>query len=169
MAEETGEAAAGKKKGKGGLLIGLALFLAVGGAAVMVGFVGFPGKATHAAGHAEAAPEHDEKPMTTVMLPVPQLLVNLSDSAGNRLLQSTWTVQIGTRDAAAMASLGPELLPRIQDQMIKVLSSLRSDEIAGGANKEFVQTRLKDALNGSVFKDRDEKVEALFFTEFVVQ
>lgn len=166
-AEESSSADENKKKGGAlGLVAGAVLVL---GSSVAVGILAFP-SAPHgqeAAEHEEAAEE--ELPDTTVLLDVPQMLVNLADSNGIRLLQVRMSLELACKDAGKTQTRFNEILPKVQDRIIKLLSSLTNQDIDGGTNKEFVQTRIKDVLNLGVLRDEDFKVADVYFTEFVVQ
>jgi flagellar basal body-associated protein FliL len=156
--------------GKGTLIGGIVGVLLVVAGGVAVGIVGFPGAAKHDDSNEHQDPMVDpEANKPTVLMSIPQLVVNLSDTTSKHLLQSTWSVELTATDVAAATSKFTEWLPRVQDQMIKVISSYRSVELEGASNKEFVQTRIKDSLNSTVFKAEDAKVRNVFFTEFVVQ
>lgn len=156
--------------GKATLIGGFVGVLLVVAGGVAVGIVGFPGAGGHDAKDEHPDPMVDAEALKpTVLLSVPQMVVNLSDTTGKHLLQSQWTVEIAATDAAAASAKFGEWLPRVQDQMIKVISSYRSVELEGGTNKEFVQTRIKDSLNASVFKAEEAKVRNVYFTEFVIQ
>lgn len=166
--EAAGAAPAGG--GKATMIGGLVGVLLVVAGGVAVGIVGFPGGNPHEAKNEHPDPMVDpEAAKPTVLLTVPQMVVNLSDTTGKHLLQSQWTVEITTSDVAAAETKKTEWLPRVQDQMIKVISSYRSLELEGGSNKEFLQTRIKDGLNGTVFKTEESKVRNVYFTEFVIQ
>ena len=164
MADEEKPAAEPEaKKSKKGLVAGVAvaLFLIVG--AVTVGLVGLPGQKQ------EEVVVPADPVLATVDMPVPQLLVNLADRGAHRLLQSTTTLELSTPDELATSGRFNDLLPRVQDQMIKLMSSYHVEELEGGANKEFLQVRVKDHLNATVFAEDAEKVTQVFFTEFVIQ
>jgi flagellar basal body-associated protein FliL len=156
--------------GKGTLVGGIVGILLVVAGGVAVGIVGFPGAAKTDGDTGHQDPMVDpEANKPTVLMSIPQMVVNLSDNTSKHLLQSTWTVELAATDVAAATAKFTEWLPRVQDQMIKVISSYRSVELEGASNKEFVQTRIKDSLNGSVFKNEETKVRNVYFTEFVVQ
>lgn len=160
--------------GKATLIGGILGALMVVGGGVAIGIAGFPGPKKKDEEHAEEvhvekaeADAHAAQPK--VAMPIPQMVVNLSDTNGRHILQSAWTLELVAPDATAASGKFNEWLPRVQDQMIKILSSFRAFELDGGANKEFLQTRIKDSLNAGVFKAEEAKVEAVYFTEFVVQ
>lgn len=131
------------------------------GAAVTVGVVAFP----------DATSEQMTGPPPTerIQFPVPQVLVNLSGGGGRRLLQATLSLDLATADVAKATATFNELLPKVQDQLIKVLSSFTEADLDGRTAKESVQTRIKDHLNRGLFQDAGVVVENIYFTEFVVQ
>ena len=129
---------------------------------VTVGVVAFPDGDTESA-------VVEEVPAKKIVLPVPQVLVNLQDSDTSALLQTTLSVELETRGGGDAQSEFSELLPRVQDQLLKVLSSFSASDIDGGASMSFVQTRIIDRLNEELFKGEDTKVTNIFFTEFVIE
>lgn len=159
---------AGPKKGGAmktiiGLSVGI-LFLV--GSSVAVGLLAFPKPVKPEEGHEE--PKKPVEPVVMILAPVPKIIVNLADSKGLRLLQAEMTLELEAKDATAEARF-QEVLPRIQDRLIKVLSSLTSDDIDGGTSKEFVQSRIKDHLNLGVLREEKFKVTDVYFTEFMIQ
>jgi flagellar basal body-associated protein FliL len=169
-AAEASASGGAPSSGKATIIGGFVGVLLVVAGGVAVGIVGFPGGPNRDPKKEHVDPMVDETAVKpTVLLSVPQMVVNLSDTTGKHLLQSQWTVEIAATDVGAATTKFTEWLPRVQDQMIKVISSYRSVELEGGSNKEFVQTRIKDALNATVFKSEEAKVKNVYFTEFVIQ
>ncbi len=155
--------------GKATFIGGLFGVLLVIGGGVAIGIVGFPGK------HHEPKEEHHD-PMVdpeakkpSAVMTVPQLIVNLSDTSGKHILQSQWSLEVTATDIAAASTKFSDWLPRVQDQMIKIISSKRSIDLEGQQNKDFLQTQIKDRLNESVFATEEAKVRGVYFTEFVIQ
>ncbi|MFG0319947.1 MAG: flagellar basal body-associated protein FliL [Planctomycetota bacterium JB042] len=167
--EAEGSAAEPRKGGGMKTLIGLVvgvLFLV--GSSVAVGVLMFPSEepAGEAGEEGEAVPV---EPATKILAPVPEILVNLADSKGLRLLQATMTLELEAKDGTAAEARFQEILPRVQDRLIKILSSLTSEDIDGGTSKEFVQSRIKDHLNLGVLREEEFEVTDVYFTEFVIQ
>jgi flagellar basal body-associated protein FliL len=156
--------------GKAGLIGGAIGMLLILGGGVTVGLIGMPGSGAKESKPVVADPLLDPYAgKSAVMLAVPQMIVNLADVESKHVLQSTWSLELMAIDAAAAQAKFPDLLPRVQDQFIKLLSSYRSIELEGASNKDFLQTRIKDTLNAMIFAEGDVKVRAIYFTEFVVQ
>ena len=162
-AEEAAPPAGGKKK-LIGMIVG-ALFLV--GSSVAVGLLAFPDAEPTGDGASEEATPVE--PLAVVLSPLPQILVNLVDSKGLRLLQATITLELETKDATATTARFGEIMPKVQDRLIKILSSMSSTDIDGGTSKEFVQTRIKDHLNLGVIREEEFTVTDVYFTEFVIQ
>ncbi len=168
-APEGGGTEAEKKKGGGlktliGLVVGV-LFLV--GSSVAVGVLMFPNQEPAGEeGHEEEVPV---EPTTKILAPVPEILVNLADSKGLRLLQATMTLELEAKDGPGAEVRFQEILPRVQDRLIKILSSLTSEDIDGGTSKEFVQSRIRDHLNLGVLREEEFEVTDVYFTEFVIQ
>lgn len=159
------------KKGGGakklvGLVVGV-LFLV--GTSVAVGLLAFPDHAPKGEAGEEPAEAAPVEPVAKILAPVPEILVNLADSKGIRLLQATMTLELEAKDAPAAEVRFQEILPRVQDRLIKILSSLTSEDIDGGTSKEFVQSRIKDHLNLGVLREEKFQVTDVYFTEFVIQ
>ncbi len=156
------KAATGKAARGGGLLapLGLAAFSLA--AAVIVGVMAFPD--SDGGGAQEQAPQRSR-----IILPVPQVLVNLSQSERKDLLQATISVELETDDEAEAQGRFNELLPRVQDQLLKILSALKTDDLDGSTSMESLQTRIMDRLNSELFARGDPRVTSVYFTEFVVE
>ncbi len=144
-------------------------FLAVAGGAiavvaiaVVVGVMGFPDESAH---HVTEA-----KPVTKpTLIGLPQVVVNLANSKGLRLLQCTTTIEVTAADIPAAESSFARTLPRVQDLMIRQLSMLTAEELEGAASKDLIKQRITDELNQRLFATEEFKVTNLFFTEFVLQ
>lgn len=144
----------------------IAMIAAIGGfvivAAGTVGFLMFP----KGGGHAE---EVHEAPKARSLMPIPQILVNLSENRSQRLLQATMSIEAQADTESEISDRFNADLPKIQDLLIKVLSAYTSEDLEGSINKEAVQARLVRALNDELFAEGSVSVTGVFFTEFVVQ
>jgi len=171
MAEEAdnkaGEAA---EKADGGgskrnliAFVGSVLFCV--GSSVAVGILAFP----DAESDQEAIDARHAEARETIELPVPQILVNITGADRHALLQATITLEIELMEHGSEETDINRLLPRVQDQLIKVLSSLDERALTGGSSKEFVQTRIKDHINEGIFAGTPMRVVNVFFLEFVLQ
>lgn len=152
-------------KRKGDLITFISATMVCVAASVLVGIMAFPDPHGPTAGHDES----QKVPTETIELPVPQVLVNLAGNKGHSLLQATVTLEL---IQTGMEKTPPDinkLLPPVQDQLIKILSSLSKEELYGGVSKEFIQTRIKDLLNRGALGDRPVEVINVYFLEFVIQ
>lgn len=162
---EDAENAAGGGHSRKNLVAFVGSVLFCVGSSVAVGILAFPDAAPDKQVIADSHPE----PTETVELPVPQILVNLSGANRNALLQATITLEIEMGEAHGEGADINKLLPRVQDQLIKILSSLSERSLIGGSSKEFVQTRIKDQINEGIFAGTGRRVVDVFFLEFVLQ
>ncbi|MFH0945497.1 MAG: flagellar basal body-associated FliL family protein [Planctomycetota bacterium] len=135
------------------------------GSSVAVGILAFPDAGTDK----NAIAEHHPVVRETFELPVPQILVNVVGAGQHALLQATITLEIELGGKKGEEDDINKLLPRVQDQLIKILSSMDERSLTGGASKEFVQTRIKDHINEGIFAGTTRRVVDVFFLEFVLQ
>ena len=161
---ESGRAAAGGGSRKNLVaFVGSVLFCV--GSSVAVGILAFPDAG--GPGQQEVEPKH--VPTDLIELPVPKLMINLTGTTRNMLLQATVTLAIEVVDKQAKGVDLNGMLPRVQDQLNKILSSLKEPSLTGGANMDFLQTRIKDHLNNGIFAGTGKRVENVYFIEWVVQ
>lgn len=148
-----------KKKSKVVAFAVSAVFLI--GSAVTVGMLAFPSD--------KAQEEEEEEPKVTSVLPIPQILVNLSKSDSQRLLQATMSIEAKAVTEAVITDRLNTDMPKVQDLMIRVLSAYTATDLEGGSKKQAVQVRLINYLNEELFSDGDIEISSVYFTEFVVQ
>ena len=149
--------------GKKGAIAFVAIGLFCLVSSVTVGLLAFPSKEP-----AETQEEVSVGEVTTLM-PVPQVLVNLRESNGMRLLQASMSLEISGTDEESISSLFNDMLPKIQDKLIKILSAYSAEDLDGGNRKDAIQTRVMQLLNEGLFHERDMEVAGVYFTEFVIQ
>lgn len=158
-----GQPAAGG--GKKGLIAFVAIGLFALVSSVTVGLLAFPDKHK-----GDEAGKHEEAEVkVTSLLPVPQILVNLRDSNGQRLLQAAVSLELLTPKADTVQAVFNEMLPKIQDQLIKIMSAYSAGDLDGGNRKDALQSRLMKELNENLFAEGEIEVAGVYFTEFVVQ
>lgn len=158
----------GQASGQGGgskktliALLGSVLFCV--GSSVTVGILAFPD-----AGAPAPSIEHAE-PLELIELPVPKLLVNLTGANRTMLLSATVTLEIEVFEDTGRGGDINAMLPRVQDQLNKILSSLKEPSLTGGSNMDFLQTRIKDHINNGIFAGTGRRVINVYFIEWVIQ
>jgi flagellar FliL protein len=162
--EEGAEDAAPAKGGKKGLIIAVVLLLVLGGG----GFAAFK-----AMGHKEdpkkkdAAKKEQLLPARYVTLD-PPFVVNFEAESAVRFLQIT--VSVMTRDPE-VEKLIKDNDPRIRNDLLFILGNQNYQSVSKLEGKNDLQNRCLEAVR-TVVKDSDgdaAKVEALYFTSFVMQ
>jgi flagellar protein FliL len=156
---EQGEEAA-SKGGKGGLIVGLVVLLLLGGG----GFGAwkfFGGKS----GAKDAAAE--TLPPLYVNLD-PPFVVNFESEAMVRFLQVT--IGVMTRDLA-VEKLVKDNDPRVRNDLLMILANQTYESVASVEGKEGLRKRCLDSVRGIIQEmgGDPQKVEALYFTSFVMQ
>lgn len=166
------EGAEDEKKGGGMMKI---IILAV--AVVVLGVAGFFGwrmfmggddekAAADKAGAAKPAAEEagPPAPATGALVSMEPFVINLSGGGGKRLVKLTMTLDVGDEPTKAEVE---KQMPRIRDALILMLTSKSYEDIADVTGK----LRLKKELLALVNRNLGGKVRvnAVFFTEFVIQ
>jgi flagellar protein FliL len=162
--EEGTEAAPESKGGKKRLIIGLALLLVLGGG----GFAAFKfmgGKADPK--KKEAAAKHEQLPARYVTLD-PPFVVNFEAESTVRFLQIS--IGIMTRDEKVEAVIKAND-PRIRNDLLLILGNQNYDTVSKLEGKEDLRKRCLEAVRAVVLDSGGDgpKVEALYFTSFVMQ
>lgn len=149
---------------KGGFLSKKMIIIAVG-ALVVVGGGGF-GAMKFMGGHGD---KHEEpkkevvKPATFVDLP--DVLVNLANSGGDRTQYLKVKVVLELPDAELVPKIQP-LMPRVMDAFQTYLRELRPTDLDGSAGLYRLKEELTRRVNVAVAPN---KVTAVLFKEIVVQ
>jgi flagellar FliL protein len=161
---EEGTEAAPEKGGKKGLIISLVLLLVLGGG----GFAAFKllgGKADPKKKEAEA--RHEQLPARYVTLD-PPFVVNFEAESNVRFLQIT--IGVMTRDEK-VEHLIKENDPRIRNDLLLILGGQNYETVSKLEGKEELRRRCLEAVRAVVVDSGGEgpKVEALYFTSFVMQ
>jgi flagellar FliL protein len=115
-----------KKKSKLPLIIGLVLFLVMGGGgffAVYSGMILAP--AEPAAGEHAADPAHEAAPDDFAFVPVPSVTISLGNPSDNKHLRFTAQLEV----AKAKASKVEELMPRILDVLNGYMRALEESDL----------------------------------------
>lgn len=168
--EEGAEAVPAKGGRKKGLIIGLVLLLVLGGggfaAFKLLGHTEEPGK-EKGAGKKENAKKEPLLPARYVTLD-PPFVVNFEAESSVRFLQIT--IGIMTRDPEIEKIL-KDNDPRIRNDLLMILGNQNYESVSKLEGKEALRTRSLESVR-AVVKDSGgeaEKVEALYFTSFVMQ
>jgi len=158
--------AEGGKGGKKGLIIGVAALLVLGGGGFGA-WKAFSGKKEEGKDAAKEAQHKEVLPPRYVNLD-PPFVVNFEAEAAVRFLQVT--IGIMTRDLHT-----EELLkqndPRVRNDMLMILSGQNYAAVATTEGKEALRARCLEAIR-AITKEvggEGEKIEALYFTSFVMQ
>ncbi len=151
----------GKKKGGKGLIITLILVLLLGGGGAGAWFM-FAGKSG-----AEKAATKPLPPPRYVSVD-PPFVVNFESDSVVRFLQVA--VGVMTRDPA-VETLIKDNDPRVRNDLLMILSNQTYDTVSSAEGKEALRTRCLESVRAIVaeFKGDPKKVEALYFTSFVMQ
>jgi flagellar FliL protein len=156
--EQDGEAGAAKRK------LPLKLIIIVAAAAVvLIGggtgtYLMFSGKKADEK-HAEAA----VKPVA--FMDVPDLVVNLAGTAGERIQYLKIKVVLEVPDQAVATQIQP-LLPRLVDAFQTYLRELRLSDLEGSSGLYRMREELTRRVNASIAPSR---INAVLFKEIVVQ
>ena len=161
---EEGAEAAPAKGGKKGLIISLVLLAVLGGG----GFAAFKllgGKADPK--KKEAVARHNQLPARYVTLD-PPFVVNFEAESTVRFLQVT--VGVMTRDEKVEHMI-KDNDPRIRNDLLLILGNQNYETVSKLEGKEELRKRCLESVRAVVADSGGEgpKVEALYFTSFVMQ
>jgi flagellar FliL protein len=151
------EAAAAPKKSKKKLIIAAAavLLLAGGGATWFFFFRGH-GEEAHAEAHAPKAP---------VFIDVPEVLVNLVGSPGERIQYLKVKVVLEVKEEKQVETIKPTM-PRVSDIFQTYMRELRASDLNGSAGLFRLKEELTRRVNLAVAPNQ---VNAVLFKEIVIQ
>ena len=154
------EAEGGKKKGGSGLIITLVLVLLLGGGGAGAWFM-FGGKSE------QKSPVVEVLPPRYIELD-PPFVVNFEAESMVRFLQVN--VGIMTRDPA-VETLIKNNDPRVRNDLLLILGNQSYATVSTLEGKEALRTRCLESVRAIVkeMKGDASKVEALYFTSFVMQ
>ena len=163
-----GEEGAAKPKSKKGLIIGLVALLVLGGGGAGAYFA-FAGKHDEKGGkEAKAKVEEKEKLPPRYIALDPPFVVNFEAESAVRFLQVT--AQIMTRDLET-EKLVKENDPRLRNDLLLILGGQTYASVATTEGKEALRSKCLEATRTIVKEMGGEpnKIEALYFTSFVMQ
>jgi flagellar FliL protein len=139
------------------------ILIAVGGV-VGLGTIGGGTYFFFFAGHSKAAVAAAEvKP--PVFVDMPDVLVNLSSSGGDRTQYLKVKVVLEVPDQAVMAQIQP-VMPRLMDTFQTYLRELRPTDLDGSAGLYRLKEELTRRVNAAIAPSR---INAVLFKEIVVQ
>lgn len=118
-------------------------------------------------GHATPAEAHEEPLADPIDLP--ELIVNLARSNGQRYLKVRCSVRVRTKDPGAARERLSKRQPELRDGLIALLSAKSLHDVEHAEAKEGIKLALLDLLNREAFPDQLAKAERLYFLEFIVQ
>ena len=160
-----GEEGAAKPKSRKGLIIGIVALLVLGGGGAGAYFA-FGGKPDGKGGKEKAKVEQKLPPRYIAL--DPPFVVNFEAESAVRFLQVT--VGIMTRDPA-MEQLVKENDPRVRNDLLLILGGQTYASVSTTEGKEALRTRCLESVRTIVKEMGGDsgKIEALYFTSFVMQ
>jgi flagellar FliL protein len=162
-AQATEEAGAPEKKSKLKLFIILGVALAVLGGGGFFAYTTFLAPKPAVEGAEAEATNEKPKPVIGQMFVLDPFVVNLSDPKGKRYLKIRMELELETPEALEKAGL---IIPKLRDMTIMMLTSLSFEEVMTPEGKIRIRDELVDRFNQVM---KPERVEHLYFTEFVIQ
>ena len=159
-----------------GILGGSLVLGAAGAAAIVMGILPLPfGPAAEARAAAEKA-----KPPVTVMYPLKEQVVNLSDKSATKYLKAAVTLEFidtkmkdppqGAAVTQQQTDFASDMTPYaaiIQDALVSTLSSKSSADLLKPDGKDQLKNDLINNVNHALHDD--EKVVNVYFTSFIIQ
>ena len=159
-----------------GILGGSLLLGAAVAAAIVMGIIPLPiGPAAEARAAAEKA-----KPPVTVMYPLKEQVVNLSDKGSTKYLKAAVTLEFidsklkdppqGAAVTQQQTEFAADMTPYsaiIQDALVNTLSSKTSGDLLKSDGKDQLKTDLMNNVNHALHDD--EQVVNVYFTSFIIQ
>ena len=115
--------------------------------------------------HAEPAEHHAEAPKPPVFLDMPELLVNLAGSPGERVQYLKMKIVLEVKDQPQVAAITPAL-PRVMDIFQTYLRELRPADLNGSGGIYRLKEELSRRINAVVSPN---EINAVLFKEIVVQ
>jgi flagellar FliL protein len=160
-----GEEGAAKPRSKKGLIVGLVALLVLGGGGAGAYFA-FGGKNDEKGGKEKAKVEQKLPPRYVAL--DPPFVVNFEAESAVRFLQVT--VGIMTRDPAVELMV-KENDPRVRNDLLLILGGQTYANVSTTEGKEALRTKCLESVRTIVKEMGGDsgKIEALYFTSFVMQ
>jgi flagellar FliL protein len=162
--ESEAEEADGETKGGAKRKLPLKLILIAAGALVVLGGGG-AGAYFFFHGHSEAHEAAAAPVKAPTFFDLPDVLVNLASSGGDRTQYLKVKVVLELPDAALLAQIQP-VMPRVMDAFQTYLRELRPTDLDGSAGLYRLKEELTRRVNAAIAPNR---INAVLFKEIVVQ
>ena len=161
---ETAEEESQKKPKKSivPLLLVVVMALAAGGFGAWF-FAIRPSKTSKAKPKAAAVPE---EPKIKSVLHIESFVVNLADQTDTAFLRVGVDIGLDKEMKKEEADKQPQIMPRVRDTLLDVLTSYQSPELLAVDGKAKLRGRLLQALQARV---PEVGVREIYFTDFLVQ
>jgi len=161
--EEEVEGEEGAEKGASKPKLPLKLIAMIAGGVVLAGALGTGGYLLFGGSHESRAAVPVAKP--AVFVDLPEVLVNLSNTGGDRTQYLKVKIVLELSDALLMQQIQP-VMPRIMDTFQTYLRELRPTDLDGSAGLYRLKEELTRRVNLAI---APSKVNAVLFKEIVVQ
>jgi flagellar FliL protein len=155
--EEGAEAAAPKSKRK--------LFIMVGAAVALLLVLGGGGWFFFLRGHGDDKQAKAPPPKPPVFLDVPEILVNLASTPGDRVQYLKVRVVLEVKDQPLVAQIQPNM-PRVTDLFQTYMRELRPGDLNGSVGLFRLKEELTRRVNAAIAPNQ---VNAVLFKEIVIQ
>jgi flagellar FliL protein len=155
--EEGAEAAAPKSKRK--------LFIMIGAAAALLLVLGGGGWFFFLRGHGDDKQAKAPPPKPPVFLDVPEILVNLANTPGERVQYLKVRVVLEVKDQPVVAQIQPNM-PRVTDLFQTYMRELRPGDLNGSVGLFRLKEELTRRVNAAIAPNQ---VNAVLFKEIVIQ
>jgi flagellar FliL protein len=155
--EEGAEAAAPKSKRK--------LFIMIGAAAALLLVLGGGGWFFFLRGHGDDKQAKAPPPKPPVFLDVPEILVNLANTPGDRVQYLKVRVVLEVKDQPLVAQIQPNM-PRVTDLFQTYMRELRPGDLNGSVGLFRLKEELTRRVNAAIAPNQ---VNAVLFKEIVIQ
>ena len=166
--EEQTPAEVPKKKGKGGLIVGLLV-------ALMAGVSGFllPTLAPQLF-NADAAPDNAAmqprpEPTEFEFIDFGEVVVNLNLDRFNRYLKVKITLQVAKEEKEEIEKLIEKRMAMLKGWVLGHLADKTMEQIRGAAGQNKLRREIHDQFNALLFTDGYDPIIDVFFQEFNVQ
>jgi flagellar FliL protein len=155
---EEGAAEAAAPKGKRKLII-------IGGALVLVLTLGGGGWFFFMRGHGEEKQAVAPPPKPPVFLDVPEVLVNLANTPGERVQYLKVRIVLEVKDQPLVAQIQPTM-PRVMDLFQTYMRELRPGDLNGSIGLFRLKEELTRRVNAAISPNQ---VNAVLFKEIIIQ
>ena len=155
--EEGAEAAAPKSKRK--------LFIMVGAAVALLLVLGGGGWFFFLRGHGDDKQAKAPPPKPPVFLDVPEILVNVASTPGDRVQYLKVRVVLEVKDQPLVAQIQPNM-PRVTDLFQTYMRELRPGDLNGSVGLFRLKEELTRRVNAAIAPNQ---VNAVLFKEIVIQ